>query len=46
MESEAKSEIIKNIKAGGKIILNRDDKYFSFLRKSYKKKFKDFIHLA
>ena len=36
--AEAKSEIIKNIKPGGKIILNRDDKYFSFLRKKAIKK--------
>jgi len=35
--AKAKSEIIENVKAGGSIILNRDDKYFNFLRKKAKK---------
>ena len=34
--AKAKSEIIENIEAGGTIILNRDDKYFSFLSKKAK----------
>tara|TARA_B100000963_G_scaffold361719_1_gene398956 strand:- start:1924 stop:4683 length:2760 start_codon:yes stop_codon:yes gene_type:complete len=29
--AQAKSEIIENIKVGGTIVLNRDDKYFKFL---------------
>ena len=29
--AQAKSEIIENIKAGGTIVLNRDDKFFKFL---------------
>ena len=29
--AKAKSEVIENIKRGGKIILNRDDKFFDFL---------------
>ena len=29
--AEAKSEIIENIVPGGKIILNRDDKFFKYL---------------
>ncbi len=35
--ANAKSEIIKNIKAGGTLILNRDDKYFNFLKKEAEK---------
>ena len=35
--AKAKSEIIENIKAGGSIILNRDDKFFNFLSKKAKK---------
>ena len=35
--AKAKSEIIENIKAGGTIILNRDDKFFNFLSKKAKK---------
>ena len=31
--AKAKSEIIENIKNGGTIILNRDDKFFNFLSK-------------
>ena len=31
--AEAKSEIIKNIKSGGSIILNKDDQFFEFLQK-------------
>ena len=31
--AKAKSEIIANIKKGGKIILNRDDKFFNYLYK-------------
>ena len=34
--ANAKSEIIENIKAGGTIILNRDDKFFNFLFKKAK----------
>ncbi len=37
--AEAKSEIINNIINGGSIILNKDDKFYNFLKqKSYKKK--------
>nr|MBC8302626.1 UDP-N-acetylmuramoyl-tripeptide--D-alanyl-D-alanine ligase [Pelagibacterales bacterium] len=36
--AKAKSEIIKNIVEGGKIILNRDDNYFNFLKKIALKK--------
>ena len=36
--ARAKSEIINNIVEGGKIILNRDDKYFNFLNKIALKK--------
>tara|TARA_Y100000591_G_scaffold161893_1_gene139635 strand:+ start:4500 stop:7349 length:2850 start_codon:yes stop_codon:yes gene_type:complete len=37
--AEAKSEIIQNIKTGGKVILNKDDKFFKFLKnKALKKK--------
>ena len=35
--AKAKSEIIKNIKTGGTIILNRDDKFFKFLFNKAKK---------
>ena len=35
--AKAKSEIIENIKSGGTIILNRDDKFFYFLSKKAKK---------
>ena len=35
--AKAKSEIIENIKAGGTIILNRDDKFFNYLYKKAKK---------
>ncbi len=39
--AEAKSEIIQNIKTGGKVILNKDDKFFKFLKnKALKKKLK------
>ena len=31
--AKAKSEIIENIQKGGTIILNRDDKFFSYLFK-------------
>ena len=34
--AKAKSEIIQNIKPGGTIILNRDDKFFNFLFKKAK----------
>ncbi len=43
--AKAKSEIIENIKAGGTIILNRDDKFFNYLSKkakSYKLKISTF----
>ena len=36
--AKAKSEIIKNIVKGGKIILNQDDGYFKFIKKIAKKK--------
>tara|TARA_Y100000590_G_scaffold402968_1_gene489159 strand:+ start:3654 stop:6485 length:2832 start_codon:yes stop_codon:yes gene_type:complete len=36
--AKAKAEIINNIIPGGKIILNRDDKFFSFLSKLAEKK--------
>ena len=35
--AKAKSEIIKNIVKGGKIILNQDDGYFKFIKKIAKK---------
>ena len=35
--AKAKSEIIENIKNGGTIILNRDDKFYNFLSKKAKK---------
>ena len=35
--AKAKSEIIENIKSGGTIILNRDDKFFNYLCKKAKK---------
>ena len=35
--AKAKSEIIENVKAGGTIILNRDDKFFNLLFKKAKK---------
>ena len=35
--AKAKSEIIENIKVGGTVILNRDDKFFNFLSKKAKK---------
>ena len=35
--AKAKSEIIENIKTGGAIILNRDDKFFNYLHKKAKK---------
>ena len=35
--AKAKSEIIENIKAGGTVILNRDDKFFNYLSKKAKK---------
>ena len=34
--AKAKSELIENIKDGGTVILNRDDKFFSFLNKKAK----------
>ncbi len=41
--AQAKSEIIDNIKSGGKIILNQDDLFFKFLRtKALKKNLKIF----
>ena len=36
--AKAKSEIIENITRGGYLILNRDDKYFTFLSKVAKKR--------
>ncbi len=36
--AKAKSEIIDNIKVGGSIILNRDDKFFNYLIKKAKKR--------
>jgi len=36
--AKAKSEIINNIKENGKIILNRDDKFFNYLNKKAKSK--------
>ena len=35
--AKAKSEIIENIKPGGTIVLNRDDKFFNYLQKKAKK---------
>ena len=35
--AKAKSEMIENIKVGGTIILNRDDKFFNYLYKKAKK---------
>ena len=35
--AKAKSEIIENIQIGGTVILNRDDKFFNYLRKKAKK---------
>ena len=35
--AEAKSEIIENIRSGGVVVLNRDDKFFNFLYKKAKK---------
>ena len=41
--AEAKSEIIENIKSGGSIILNEDDKFYKFLKaKAFKKNLKIF----
>ena len=36
--ADAKSEIMNNIEKGGTIILNRDDKYFDYLKKKAKQK--------
>ncbi len=36
--ASAKSEIINNIKDGGKVILNRDDKFFNYLYKKAKRR--------
>ena len=36
--AKAKAEIINNIENNGKIILNRDDKFFNFLYKKAKSK--------
>ena len=36
--ANAKSEIINNIQSGGSVILNRDDKFFNFLKKKAKLK--------
>ena len=33
MLTDAKGEILNNIKKNGTIILNRDDKYFDYLKK-------------
>ena len=35
--AKAKSELIENIQIGGTVILNRDDKFFNYLRKKAKK---------
>ena len=35
--AKAKSEIIQNIKHGGSIVLNRDDKFFNYLHKKARK---------
>ena len=35
--AKAKSEIIENIRSGGVVVLNRDDKFFNFLYKKAKK---------
>ena len=35
--AKAKSEIIENIKTGGTVILNRDDKFFTYLFKKAQK---------
>ena len=40
--AKAKSEIINNISKGGKILLNRDDNYFNFIKKIALKKKKGF----
>ena len=45
--AKAKSEIIENIKAGGTVILNRDDKFFNYLYRkaiAYKLKVSSFGH--
>ena len=34
--ADAKGEIINNLKRGGKIILNRDDKFYKYLEKKAK----------
>ena len=44
--AKAKSEIIENIKSGGTIILNRDDKFFNFLVKKQKNIIKKWQLLA
>ncbi len=36
--ADAKGEIIKNIQKGGTLILNRDDKFFTYLEKKAKRK--------
>ena len=38
--AKAKAEIIQNIKENGTLILNRDDKFFSFLTDNNKRKLK------
>ena len=42
--AQAKSEIIKNIVPGGTIIINKDDKFYSyFLKKAKKQKVKNYL---
>ena len=41
--AKAKGEIINNIMEGGTLLLNRDDKFFSFFEKSKIKKFKNYF---
>ena len=36
--AKEKSEIINNIQKNGKVILNRDDKFFNYLNKKQRKK--------
>ena len=44
--AKAKAEIIDNISEGGNIILNKDDKFFSFLSNKAKKKRKNVISFS
>ena len=44
--ASAKSEIINNIVSGGTIVLNKDDKFFNFLRKKALKRKLNIISFA